>query len=254
MWPVSIRPQVGTHGTRYTAGVSTLYVIRHGQASFGAADYDKLTDLGVEQARHLGAYLARQGVSVDLTFVGPRKRQRDTMRHLLDAAAAGWPEAEELPGLDEYPAEVLARRALPKLMQTDEDARALFGGNPAGVVTDARRFQRIFEKVMRGWLAGELDTDGTETWHDFAGRVRRSFGQIMERAGRGKTVLVVTSAGPSSIAAQMALELSDAVALKTSWIIANTGVCDIRFRGDEMTLLAMNALPHLGERRLITYR
>ena len=59
----------------------------------------------------------------------------------------------------------------------------------------------------------------------------------MQRTGRGRTALVVTSAGPTSIAAQMALELGDALALKTSWIVANTGICDIRFRGDEMTLL-----------------
>jgi broad specificity phosphatase PhoE len=235
--------------------MSTLYVVRHGQASFGAADYDRLTPLGVEQATLLGAHLAAEGVRLDQTFVGPRLRQRDTMRHALTAgraAGATWPDPEELPGLDEYPAEVLARRALPRLLETDEDARAIFASGGAPV--DARRFQRVFEKVMRSWLAGELDTDGLETWHEFAGRVGAALRGIMDRVGRGRTALVVTSAGPTSIAAQLALELSDAMALKTSWIVANTGVCDLRFRGAEMTLISFNGLPHLRERRLVTYR
>jgi len=237
--------------------MSTLLVVRHGQASFGSADYDRLTPLGEEQATRLGGYLAAQGVKIDLTFTGPRKRQRDTLRLLLEAgraAGAEWPDPEELPGLDEYPAELLARRALPRIMQSDAEARELFGGNAHALVTDARRFQRVFEKIMMGWLAGEIDTDGSETWGDIAGRDRGALRHAMDKTGRSRTALVVTSAGPTSIAAQVAMELSDAMALKTSWIVANTGVCDLRFRDGQTTLYAFNGLPHLPERRLVTYR
>ncbi len=34
-----------------------IYLVRHGQASFGSADYDQLSTLGAEQAQMLGGSL-----------------------------------------------------------------------------------------------------------------------------------------------------------------------------------------------------
>jgi broad specificity phosphatase PhoE len=241
-------------------GVSTLLVIRHGQATSGAADaesYDHLSALGVEQATLLGAHLAQTGVRLDALFAGPRRRQRDTASHLaaaLRAAGAAPPELTTVEALDEYPGEAILRASLPLLLRdADDEARAVFGGDPLAAPTDARRFQRLFERVMRSWVAGELTLHESESFGAFAARVRGALDDIMARAGRGKTVAVVTSAGPTSIAAQMALELSDAMALKTSWVVANTGVTDIKWRETEMTLVAFNQLRHL-EPRHITYR
>jgi broad specificity phosphatase PhoE len=229
--------------------VSTLLVIRHGQASYGQVDYDRLTPTGVEQAARLGTYFARAGRGLDQVVVGPRRRQRDTARHMVDALRAeGGRAAEptEHEGLDEYPAEAILRRALPSL---PEEARALLDAP-----TDARAFQHVFERVMRRWVSGDLATGDTETFAEFAARVRRAVTDIVAAAGRGKTVAVVTSAGPTAIAAQLALEWPDVTALKQSWVVANTGVTEIKFRGDEMTLVVFNALPHLREPRLVTYR
>ena len=39
-----------------------LLLVRHGQASFGAEDYDVLSETGWEQGRRLGAHLVRAGV------------------------------------------------------------------------------------------------------------------------------------------------------------------------------------------------
>jgi broad specificity phosphatase PhoE len=240
--------------------VSTLLVIRHGQASFGAPDaesYDHLSPLGVEQATRLGAHLAQTGVRLDALVAGPRRRQRDTATHLasaLRAAGAAPPELRIVEALDEYPGEAILRASLPVLLEkADDDARAVFGGDPLAAPTDARKFQRLFERVMRSWVAGELALSPNESFGAFAARVRGALDDLMAAAGRGKTVAVVTSAGPTSIAAQMALELSDAMALKTSWVVANTGVTDIKWRETEMTLVAFNQLSHL-EPRHISYR
>ena len=225
--------------------MSTLLVIRHGQASFGEVDYDKLTPVGVEQSARLGRWLAASRLTLDQVFVGPRRRQQDTARHML-AELAGAPAPELVPGLDEYPAEAIMRQVLPTL---PDEVRARLQAP-----IDARAFQAVFEQVMLRWVGGELAGGEAETFAEFAARVRAAVRHILAAAGRGRTIAVVTSAGPTAIAAQMALEMSDAMALKQSWVVANTGVTELKFRGDEMTLVVFNGLPHVRERRLVTYR
>lgn len=235
--------------------MSTLLVIRHGQASFGKADYDNLTPVGVEQAQLLGGWLAEGGPRIDKVYVGPRRRQRDTARHMTEASGGRIPAGELVPALDEYPAEAIMRQALPRLMEVDEEAKEVFGGDPLGVPTDARRFQRVFERVMHRWVAGDPDLElgDTESFAAFAARCRAAYQEIVAASGRGVVVCAVTSAGPTSIACQMALELTDPVALKLSWVVANSAVTELRFRDDELTLVAFNSVPHLP-RRLVTYR
>ncbi len=43
--------------------VSRILLVRHGQASWGADDYDQLSPLGDEQSRVLGAALAARGIT-----------------------------------------------------------------------------------------------------------------------------------------------------------------------------------------------
>ena len=73
----------------------TLYFTRHGETFWnvenkicGATDI-ALTPRGHEQARALGAELARQGLAVDRILCSPLSRAHDTARHI--AAATGWP-------------------------------------------------------------------------------------------------------------------------------------------------------------------
>ena len=44
--------------------MSELYLVRHAQASFGAANYDQLSDLGHQQSRWLGDHLGMRGMAV----------------------------------------------------------------------------------------------------------------------------------------------------------------------------------------------
>jgi phosphohistidine phosphatase SixA len=45
--------------------MAELVLVRHAQASFGADDYDKLSDLGWRQSRWLGEYFAERGAAFD---------------------------------------------------------------------------------------------------------------------------------------------------------------------------------------------
>ena len=58
--------------------MATIYLIRHGQASFGAADYDKLSELGCRQAQVTGEYLRDNKIHFDAVYSGSLLRQRET--------------------------------------------------------------------------------------------------------------------------------------------------------------------------------
>ena len=64
--------------------MSVLYLVRHGQASFGTDDYDRLSDLGKEQSRITGRFLAAQGIEPDRIVHGEMLRQRQTAEGLLE--------------------------------------------------------------------------------------------------------------------------------------------------------------------------
>ena len=71
-------------------------MIRHGQASFGADDYDALSDAGHEQARVLGRSLAARGIRPGLVLRGTLRRHAETAAGLdLPAQVTidpGWDE------------------------------------------------------------------------------------------------------------------------------------------------------------------
>ena len=58
--------------------MAELLLVRHGQASFGAADYDKLSELGVEQSRALGRWWSSCQLQVDSLMAGTMRRHRET--------------------------------------------------------------------------------------------------------------------------------------------------------------------------------
>lgn len=218
--------------------MSTLYLVRHGQASYGAADYDVLSPLGAEQGRRLGAYVAEQGLALDALYTGTLRRQIDTARHMLDGARAGGvalPEPEVMAELDEYPAMALIAQAPPPAA----------GG-------DALR--HAFEDVILPWARGELRSGELETYAAFEDRVRRGLGRIVERHGRGERVAVVTSGGPIGVAMHIVLGLDGERAMHLAWVVANTAVSELRHRGGELGLVCFNTTPHLPERGLVTYR
>ena len=58
--------------------MGNLYLVRHGQASFGAEDYDNLSELGRKQAVRLGEYFRDNGQSFDTVFTGTLRRHGQT--------------------------------------------------------------------------------------------------------------------------------------------------------------------------------
>jgi broad specificity phosphatase PhoE len=239
--------------------MSRLFLIRHAQATFFEANYDKLSAVGEEQAQCLGKYWAGHDLRLDLAVSGPRLRQRRTAEIVSEtfrAARQAYPELTVMPEFDEYAGEAVLRKSLPKLLKSDAQVRewhqAYHGtANPSEKL---RYFQRVFEAVIRRWVAGELTVEGVESWSEFCARVNRGFWQIFSRASKGCQVAVFCSAGPIGVAMQRALHLSPEDTLGTVWMSRNCSYSEFIFSGERFTLSAFNAHPHLEHARLLTYR
>jgi broad specificity phosphatase PhoE len=227
-------------------------LIRHGQASFLADDYDVLSERGVEQSRRLGRWAAEHDVGFDRLYSGPRLRQRDTARHVIEAArAAGHalPEPVVVDAFDEFPFQDVLRDVLPRFASEYREVAELLAGRPPSNVGS------VIEQITGRWARGELAVDHRiETYEAFRARVLAGLDRVMSEAGRGTSIAVVTSGGPISIALRRALALDHELTWKTAWQIRNTSLSEFKFRADQFTFVAFNSVPHLPMGELVTYR
>lgn len=239
--------------------MSTLFVVRHGQASFFEANYDQLSALGVEQSRLLGQYWVARGVQFDEIHSGPRQRQIDTAAAIGEVyrqAGMHWPQVQVAPEFDEYQAEAVLKQALPTLVEKDERVRDLYAAveRAADRADTLRQFQRMYEVVISSWARGELELTDIEPWADFCARVHRGFDQLMSSHASGRRVAVFTSGGPVGVSLQRALEIASQRALEMAWMVRNAAVSEYIFTRDRFTLSQFNSIAHLDEPRLLTYR
>ena len=238
--------------------MSTLVLIRHGQASLTAADYDVLSPTGIEQSRRLGGYLAAMGRGFDRIYSGPLRRQIDTARHLREAAAAAGlalPEVIVEPDLDEMPALAIPRERAPELAGDPSIAAHLEAIAAAGDDRLAyhRAFEPLFQAMMRRWLAGEFDAQ-VEPHAAFQARVEAAIERALAAAGKGARVAMITSAGPVGAAVRRAYALAPWDGMRATFVVANASLTELKHRPGELTLTAFNALPHLHDPALVTLR
>ena len=236
-----------------------LILVRHAQASFLAADYDKLSPLGERQSRLLGEYWVQRKVSFDRVFSGPRSRQKDTAKIAATAyrnGSARFPEPIVIEELDEYDGESVLKKCVPQLLENDSTIRDLHKDFRESVSAGEQRasFQKLFEIVIGKWVEGEIAAPGVESWTEFSGRVNRGLSRVISGAESNEQVAVFSSGGPIAVAMQRALNLSPRDTLQTSWMSRNCSYSEFLFSAGRFTLSSFNAIPHLDEHELLTYR
>ena len=239
--------------------MSRLTVIRHGQASFFQENYDKLSPLGEEQACALAAYWLDRGERFDRAYCGTLERQRRTgelAREAYGEAGVAWPGVEVMAELDEYPADVIMGRLLPELCVREQRFRALkedldHADEGAGRY---RPFHRLLEAVVAVWVSGEYDAGGLEPWKAFRDRVRGALRTMTANAGRGQHIAVFTSGGPVGVSVQTVLEAPDIKAMELNWRVRNASFTEFTFGNGRISLDRFNAVPHLADPALLTYR
>ncbi|HZS05466.1 MAG TPA: histidine phosphatase family protein [Blastocatellia bacterium] len=238
--------------------MSNLILVRHGQATFGGDDYDNLSATGELQARRLGDFWGERRVVFDEVFTGPRKRQRHTaeiVREACTGAGLEWPEPVVIDELDEYNADGIVSGLVPLLVRQDERIRSLVEAaeqHRHGPERN-RHFQRMFEAVMGAWIGG-TEAENLESWRSFHDRVRRGIARVTAAEASGRRVVVFTSGGPISVAVQTATQAPEHMAVELNWRVRNCSLTEIIYTRDRFTLDVFNAVPHLGDSALLTYR
>src|SRR5262245_7939084 len=180
--------------------MTLLHLIRHGRASATEADYDQLQPLGELQARLLGEHLGRRRQHFDGVYVGPLRRQLETLRLMREAAAevgSAWPEATVLDGLAEGPFEPLmkqhVRPRLPHDPQLQTIVQALRGAPDARTRDEA--LNGLFDYMVGLWRQGEVVAAELEAPDAFSARVLGALDRIARSEALGRQVAVVTSNG-----------------------------------------------------------
>lgn len=229
--------------------MSTLLLIRHGQATPFEDDTDRLSPLGERQAQAVGEFLAASGIVPNRVVHGPLVRQTRTALLAGEMAAGdGWPAAEVLPGLAEYDGDGLIRLLAPKLAEQDAAFAALFQDAEAlreNELPDRNRaFQKMLERLLDVYLSGELGHPEVESWADFRARVRAALKNILGGEG-GSTVLAFTSGGVIGSVVAGVLDAPESAALKLNWRVRNASVTRLTFGAGRVSLDSFNETGHL---------
>lgn len=239
--------------------MSSLFLVRHGQASFLERNYDKLSAKGEEQSRMLGEYWTGLKICFDRVFSGPKVRQRETARIVGEAyksAGLPWPEPAVLPEFDEFQAEAVLERSLPELIERDSDIRRMHQAFKDSQTRPEqfKTFQQIFEVVIGRWADGKMPLEGIEPWSDFSARVQRGLTHLSMNGSHGQRIAIFSSGGPVGVAMQRALDLSTEATLKAAWMVRNCSYSEFLFSAGRFTLSSYNATPHFTDPEFLTHR
>ena len=234
----------------------TLYLIRHGQASFGHENYDRLSETGFRQMKILAGHLAATGCRVDAVYSGPLERQKSSAEQVIRRCRElkkQMPGMMICPDLSEYDYKAVLSSQLPDMIAADPAIEEML----KNIYTDAAAFQQVFEGAIMRWVSGKFDKPGVRTWADFSSRVYQTLSDISSRHGNRSIIWVFTSGGVITASLQAALKLTSRRATEVGWQLLNASVSRFVCRGNRLTLSGFNDIAHLEltrNRSLFTYR
>ena len=235
--------------------MATIYLFRHGQASFGADDYDKLSPLGERQAAVLGEYLRDHGISLDAAYSGDLLRQRETAQLAL-ASQPGAVEHRIDPRFNEIDNDEQVKCLLPKLVKTTPHLSELVERG----LSSSKDYQKVIDAVFNYWVSPQCDEPAIRSWPDYSGAVKIALRDVMAAQGSGKTVGIFTSGGTIATIVAQVLGLSGEQTYQFYEPIFNCSVTQIFYSGKKTSLSYFNDRSYLqvlgakGAENLVTYR
>jgi broad specificity phosphatase PhoE len=216
--------------------MGTLYLVRHGQASFGAADYDQLSPLGHQQAVRLGEYFKAKNMRFDGVLTGSLRRHAQTYAGICEGAGTNL-QALVWPGLNEYDSEAVIQ---------------VVHSGPLNLECTAENYRHHFRLLKQGlaaWMNGSVQPKGMPSYPQFVQGVTSALDHVREQfvANEHSKVLIVSSGGPISTAVGYVLGTSPETTTELNLRIRNSSITEFAFTPKRHMLVTYNTLPHLEE-------
>ncbi len=244
--------------------MAAIYLIRHGQASFGSTDYDQLSNKGSQQARLLGEYWRSRGAPSQF-YCGDLLRHGQTLTHFVNGYQgettpmvihSGFNEFDHVEILQQYnPQWNNFAKMNDALNQLDEPNKAL---------------QQEFYQALKRWISGDNHHEYKESWPQFQARCIRALQDIIQQQlshkrqlravnhepKQSKDILVFTSGGTISVIIQHILKLNDQQTLAINQQTRNTSVTKLLFSENMLSVDYFNNYSHLEQAgdEWITYK
>ncbi len=230
-----------------------IYLIRHGQASFGKENYDELSDLGKQQALRLGKVIGNRLAPFDTVALGGMWRHEQTARACLsgfdlDYSAVkpqvdlGWNEYDHQEILRVYHPEFETAATMMAFVRTQANPKAFF--------------EKSFNSAVNRWMSGAHDSEYTESWPHFQDRVQTALRRVITNNPTSKSIAVFTSGGPISIISQSLLGVDSKHMMRMNWTLLNCGITKLVDTGSRVFLSSLNEHSHFEgaqNKHLITY-
>jgi broad specificity phosphatase PhoE len=210
--------------------MGTLYLVRHGQASFGADDYDCLSALGERQSLRLGEHFRLRGLQFEAAITGTLKRQQQTLAGISEGLGSSI-DTLLWPGLNEYDSDALIAAIHPQPLAKSSSPEMV------------RQYFRLLRQGLRQWMTGNSEPAGMPRYADFVAGVARALDHV--RSQHSGDVLMVSSGGPISNAIGQVLGTSPEGVIDLNMRIFNSAVSELAFNPKRHALVSYNTLPHL---------
>jgi len=233
--------------------MAIVYLIRHGQASFGKENYDQLSDLGLLQSMRLGQVLSQRMGLFDTVFLGTMKRHKQSANNCLAAFNTslnqmntvydeGWNEYNHQEILEKYRPEFATVEGMHAFLKAQDNPK--------------KAFEREFNNAINRWIASNDPAEYSECWMTFTARVHAALEQVLADTPHSKSVAVFTSGGPISLIAQSLLGVEKEKIMTMNWTLLNAGVTKVVSTESRVFVASLNDHSHFeGEdyKRLLTY-
>lgn len=235
--------------------MATIYLIRHGQASFGSDNYDQLSDLGRRQATLVGEYLRATGVVLDAAYSGDLSRQRATAELALASQPCSVDHSID-PRFNEIQNDEQIEYLLPEVVKRNPAIQALVDKG----LSASKDYQKVIDAVFNYWVSPACDDNRIQSWADYSNGTRAALTDVMAEQGGGKTVAIFSSGGTIATITAQVLGLGGDKTYPFYEPMMNCSVTQLFYSRERVSLSYFNDCSYLrvqeaslGE-KLVTYR
>jgi len=235
--------------------MATLYLIRHGQASFMKSNYDQLSELGATQAQQLGNYLAQKELQFDIAWMGALERHKATYSNLVEAynQQHHFPEIITDATFNEHEGATIFNKLLPKLVEGEPTLKSAMVHKGKDDPEVRKGILKLFFQSLKKWAKGKLYLDGYESFADFKARCEQGYQTLLEGMEGKKSGIVISSGGTIGVLTGLLLGISDEKMMELNWQVINSSITEFQYSKGQFFLKSFNGIPHLAEKKLVTY-